>query len=108
MPKPNYHILICTNQRPPGHPRGSCGELNAQVILEKFGMSVEEKGLFGKAIVTATSCRGPCSVGPVVVVYPDGVWYNKVKPEDVDEILDQHIGQGKKVERLELPEEMWG
>ncbi|SVC04336.1 uncharacterized protein METZ01_LOCUS257190, partial [marine metagenome] len=43
-----------------------------------------------------------------VVVYPDGVWYNKVKPEDVDEILDQHIGQGKKVERLELPEEMWG
>ena len=108
MPKPSYHILICTNQRPPGHPRGSCAETGAQTILEKFGMGVEEKGLFGKAIVTSTSCMGPCSAGPVVVVYPDGVWYQKVQPEDVNEILDQHIGQGKKVERLEVPEEMWG
>jgi (2Fe-2S) ferredoxin len=47
-------------------------------------------------------------MGPVMVVYPDGVWYNKVTPEDVEEILDQHIGQGKKVERLEMPEELWG
>jgi len=47
-------------------------------------------------------------VGPVVVVYPEGVWYQKVQPEDVDEILDQHIGQGKKVDRLEVPDELWG
>jgi (2Fe-2S) ferredoxin len=44
----------------------------------------------------------------VVVVYPDGVWYSKVKPEDVGEILDKHIGQGQKVERLEIPDELWG
>jgi len=47
-------------------------------------------------------------MGPVVVVYPEGVWYTKVKPDDVEEILDSHIIGGKKVERLELPEEMWG
>ena len=108
MPKPSYHILVCTNQRPAGHPRGSCGEADAQAVMEKFDMGIESKGLFGKAIVTSTSCMGPCSVGPAVVIYPDGVWYSKVKPEDVDEILDQHIGQGKKVERLEIPDAMWG
>ena len=43
-----------------------------------------------------------------MVVYPDAVWYSKVKPEDVDEILDKHIGQGQKVERLEISDELWG
>ncbi len=108
MPKPTYHILVCTNKRPPGHPRGSCGENNAEAVLEKISMGIEEKMLFGKAILSTTSWFGPCSVGPIVVVYPDGVWYHKVKVEDVDEILDSHIGQGKKVDRLEIPDAMWG
>ncbi|MBI4389340.1 MAG: (2Fe-2S) ferredoxin domain-containing protein [Nitrospinae bacterium] len=108
MPKPAYHILVCTNQRPPGHPRGSCGENGAAALLERFGMGIEEKMLFGKAIVSTSSCLGPCSMGPVVIVYPDGVWYNRVKPADVNEILDQHIAQGKKVERLEIPDAVWG
>jgi (2Fe-2S) ferredoxin len=71
-------------------------------------MGIEEKMLFGKAIISTSSCLGPCSVGPIVVVYPDGVWYHKVKVEDVEEILDSHIGQGKKVDRLEIPDAMWG
>ena len=71
-------------------------------------MGIEQKMLFGKALITNAGCMGPCSMGPVVVVYPEGVWYIKVKPEDVEEILDSHIIGGKKVERLELPEEMWG
>ncbi len=108
MPKPAYHILVCTNQRPPGHPRVSCGENGAAALLERFGMGIEEKMLFGKAIVSTSSCLGPCSMGPVVIVYPDGVWYNRVKPADVNEILDQHIAQGKKVERLEIPDAVWG
>ena len=108
MPKPAYHIFVCTNQRPAGHPRGSCGEVGANAIFEKFSMGIEEKMLFGKAIVTSTTCIGPCGIGPVVVVYPEGVWYNKVKPEDVGEILEQHIMQGKKVDRLEAPEDIWG
>ena len=108
MPKPSHHIFICTNQRPAGHPRGSCGEHDAMAVMERMGMAIETKGLFGQVLITNASCMGPCSMGPVMVVYPEGVWYNKVKPDDVDEILDQHIGQGKKVERLEMPEELWG
>ena len=71
-------------------------------------MGIEQKGLFGKATVTSTGCLGPCGVGPVVIVYPEGVWCQKVQPEDVEEILDQHVGQGKKVDRLEIPDELWG
>lgn len=108
MPRPAYHILVCTNQRPPGHPRGSCGENSAQRVLEKISEGIEAKMLFGKTIVSTTSCLGPCSMGPVVVVYPDNVWYNKVKPADVEEILEKHIIQGEKVARLEIPEAVWG
>ncbi len=108
MPKPAYHIFVCNNTRPPGHPRGSCGENNAMAVLEKFGMEIEKRMLFGKALLSNTGCMGPCSNGPVVVVYPDGVWYKSVQPDDVDEILESHIVNGKKVERLEIPDEMWG
>ena len=107
MPKPAYHIFVCTNTRPPVHPRGSCGENNAMAIMEKFGMGIEKRMLFGKALLSNTGCMGPCSTGPVVVVYPDGVWYKGVQPDDVDEILDSHIVNGKKAERLEIPAEMW-
>lgn len=108
MPKPAYHIFVCTNTRPPGHPRGSCGENNAMAIMERFGMGIEKRMLFGKALLSNTGCMGPCSAGPVVVVYPDGVWYKGVQPDDVDEILDSHIVNGNKVERLEIPDDMWG
>ena len=54
-------------------------------------MGVEQKGLFGKCTVTNTGCIGPCGVGPVVIVYPDGVWYQKVQPEDVDEICSHML-----------------
>lgn len=108
MPQPTHHIFVCLNQRPAGHPRGSCGEQNATAVYEKFGMGIEQKMLFGKVLLTNSGCMGPCSMGPVVVVYPEGVWYKGVKPEDVDEILDAHIVGGKKVERLEISPEMWG
>lgn len=108
MPKPAHHIIVCTNQRPPGHPRGSCGENAANEVFERFSMGVEQKMLFGKALVTNAGCTGPCSMGPVVIVYPEGVWYIKVKPDDVEEILESHIIGGNKIDRLEMPEDMWG
>jgi len=108
MPQPAKHVFVCTNQRPPGHPRGSCGENNANGIYEKMSMAIEQKMLFGKVLLSNAGCMGPCSMGPVVVVYPDGVWYRQVKPEDVDEIVESHLVGGKKVDRLEIPAEMWG
>ena len=47
-----------------------------------------------------TGCLGPCAVGPVAVVYPDGVFYQRLKPEDAAEIVEEHLLKGRVVERL--------
>ncbi|MFQ5950268.1 MAG: ferredoxin, partial [Nitrospiria bacterium] len=69
---------------------------------------IEKKELFGQVLVTESSCMGPCLMGPTVVVYPDAVWYRGVKTADVAEIMEEHITQGRPVERLAVPDEMWG
>ena len=54
-------------------------------------------------MVAASSCLGQCGSGPTVRVAPDNVWYCRVRPQDVPEIIEQHIGQGKPVQRLLHP-----
>jgi (2Fe-2S) ferredoxin len=105
--KPEKHVLVCMNSRPPGHPRGSCGSVGANEVLFKFQQELETKNLFEKAIISGSSCLGPCNLGTMVVVYPDGTWYNKVTPKDVPEIIEKHIISGQPVDRLLLPEEAW-
>jgi len=56
--------------------------------------------LWGRVAVTPCGCLGPCFEGPNVVVYPEGVWYRGVKPEDAEEIADRHLVGGVPVERL--------
>lgn len=109
MPKPKYHVFVCTTTRPPGHPRGSCaGDRNSREVMMKFFEEMEKQGLFGDAMVTESGCLGPCMMGPTIVVYPDAVWYKQVMPEDVGEIVESHLKNGKPVDRLKLPDEMWG
>ncbi len=107
MAKPKRHVLVCMNSRPPGHPRGSCGSVGANDVLFRFQQEFETKNLFDKALISGSTCLGPCSLGAMVVVYPDGTWYNKVTPEDVPEIIEKHIISDQPVDRLLLPEEAW-
>lgn len=107
MPKPKYHILVCTNSRPPGHPKPACGTAGSAAVLMAFTTGLMERGYQpGEVLVTATGCLGPCEYGPTVVVYPDAVWYPQVKEADVATILDEHIGKGTPVEPLK-PNSMW-
>jgi (2Fe-2S) ferredoxin len=108
MPKPKYHIIVCTTTRPPGNPRGSCGEKGSRELLPAFFAEMEKRELFGQILITESSCLGPCPIGPSVVVYPDGIWYKGVKPADVAEIMEEHISNGRPVKRLAIPDEMWG
>lgn len=108
MPKPKHHILVCTTTRPPGNPRGSCGEKKSQELINAFYQEMEKKMLFGQILITESSCLGPCPIGATVVVYPDNVWYKGVTPEDVVVIMDEHIANGKPVERLMVPDDVWG
>lgn len=108
MPKPEKHIFVCVQSRPPGHPRGSCGERNSMKVMETFMTELQARNLYETVSVTNTGCLGPCGMGPSVLVYPDGVMYGGVTEADVKEIFDEHIQNGKPVERLIMPAEVWG
>ena len=107
MPRPERHVLVCTQARPPGHPRSSCANKGCTAVYEEFLYQLQQRELFGKVQITSTGCMGPCSEGPSVLVYPEGVMYAGVKREDVAEIYDQHLVGGAKVERLEMSREFW-
>jgi (2Fe-2S) ferredoxin len=94
-----YHVFACHTQRPPTHPRGSCGALGAQPLWDHLGRRIEAEGLSDVGF-TASGCFGFCQVGPLMVVYPEGIWYRPQTPDDIDEIVESHFKQGKLVERL--------
>jgi len=94
-----YHIFACFQQRPPGHPRGSCAAAGAKPLWEHLGARLESKGL-PEVAMAATGCLGFCRAGPLMVVYPQGIWYRPQTTEDIDEIIQSHFIDGKPVERL--------
>ncbi|GAB4358562.1 MAG: (2Fe-2S) ferredoxin domain-containing protein [Oricola sp.] len=93
------HVFACFTQRPPGHPRGSCGAAGAQPLWEHLGNRLSA-GDFADIGFTASGCLGFCAAGPLMVVYPEGIWYRPETVDDVDEIVDTHLKTGKLVERL--------
>ena len=107
MPKPERHVLVCLNTRPPGNPKGSCGEKGSEEIFDTLKRMVKERGLAGRIIVSRTGCLKHCSRGITLAVYPDNVWYGGVRPEDLDEICGSHLETGRTVERLLMPDIPW-
>ena len=86
------HVLIC-------HGTG-CASGGAPKVLDAFREELEKKNLDKEVLVIATGCHGMCEFGPIVVVYPEGTFYSQVKPEDVSEIVEEHIYKGRIVNRL--------
>ncbi len=107
MARPEKHIFICGQARPPGHPRGSCADKGAADVLQTFQQQFEQQGFWGRFGLTSTGCLGVCDAGPAVLVYPEGVMYGKVTKDDVDEIIKEHLLGGKPVERLQVPADLW-
>lgn len=107
MPKPEKHVFICVQNRPPGHPRGSCGERGCGDMFEEFINQLQQRNCYDKVAITNTGCIGPCVTGPTVLVYPEGVMYGGVTKDDVTEIFESHLLGDTPVERLKVPEEIW-
>ena len=107
MPKPVHHVFVCSQSRPEGHPRGSCGATGAGSVYEKFAEMLAARQLLGQIALTQTGCRGPCHVGPNVLVYPEGILYSSVLAEDVASIIDQHLIDGSPVTPKMAPAEIW-
>jgi len=99
-----HHIFVCENVRPPEHPRGCCSQKGSPALREKLKQLLKERGLSGIVRANAAGCLDQCANGATVVIYPEGVWYGRVTPADLAEILDA-MEAGKVVERLLIPED---
>jgi (2Fe-2S) ferredoxin len=100
-----YHVFVCTGK--------SCSAVDSAEVKSAFERELkarglqygkEKKGCNPKGSVVLTECGsvGFCAIGAAVMVYPDGVWYAQVRANDVPEIVEEHIVNGRPVERLAL------
>jgi len=100
-----HHVFVCTGK--------SCSvvdsaevkaaferELLSRAVL--FGKEKKGKNPKGSILVTECSSVGFCAIGAAVMVYPDGIWYGQVRAADVPEIVEEHLMNGRVVERLAL------
>ena len=71
-------------------------------ILQTFLEEIDERELSGDVMLNNTGCFGICDKGPIVVVYPEGVWYQYVDTDDIEEIIQEHLVNGRIVERLKI------
>ena len=86
------HVLVCAGT--------GCTSSNSLQIIDKFTKLIAENGYDKEIQVIRTGCFGLCAAGPIVVVYPEGVYYSRVTPEDVEEIVNEHLIKGRPVQRL--------
>lgn len=107
MAAPQRHVFVCSQQRPPGHPRGCCAAQGASQVLQAFWGELQKRQCHDAVAITYSGCLGPCDQGVNVLVYPEGVLYNGVTTADVQEIFDQHLIGGEPVERLQAPAAVW-
>src|SRR5664279_4671452 len=90
-------ILVCMG--------GGCLASGSQKIKEGFEKAIQRNNLDNSISIVGTGCLGPCSHGPVVLMTRDKVLYQNVSPDDVDEIVEEHIRSNKIVERLAFRED---
>jgi (2Fe-2S) ferredoxin len=107
MPKPQRQVFVCSQQRPPNHPRGSCAANGATPLLQAFWGELQKRQAFEKVAITYSGCLGPCDGGPNVLVFPENVLYQRVAVADVAEIFDKHLQGGEIVERLRAAPAVW-
>ena len=96
------HVFFCTNLREDGS--ACCQRFDALGMRDYMKQRSKELGLAGRGGVriNTAGCLDRCEEGPVIVVYPEGVWYTYVDQEDLDEIIREHLQNGRVVERLRI------
>lgn len=86
------HVMVCKGT--------GCSSSNSEQIAKNFEEGIKRYGLEKEVIIERTGCFGLCALGPVVIVYPEAAFYSQVKPEDVEEIVTEHLLKGRVVKRL--------
>ena len=93
-----FHVFVCMQEKPKDVP--CCIASQSAAVLEALNNELAAHGLRDEVQVTTTNCMGTCENGPIVLAYPEGVWYSKVTPQDVPEIVAKHFVDGKVAARL--------
>ncbi|MBQ4159627.1 MAG: (2Fe-2S) ferredoxin domain-containing protein, partial [Clostridia bacterium] len=86
------HVLVCGGT--------GCTSSGSQKIIEELEKQLAANGIDKEVMVVKTGCFGLCALGPIMVVYPEGAFYSMVQPEDVEEIVKEHLVKGRIVKRL--------
>ena len=86
------NVLVCGGT--------GCTSSNSEKIIEKLHEEINAKGLEKEVNVVRTGCFGLCALGPIMIVYPEGAFYAWSPPEDVPEIVEEHLLKGRIVKRL--------
>ncbi len=97
------HIFFCLNERALGE--DCCSRHAAQAGFDRCKQRVKSLNLAGpgQVRVNKAGCLDRCAAGPVAVVYPEGIWYTYVDEQDIDEIVESHLKNGRIVQRLRIP-----
>ena len=97
-----HHVFFCCNQRDNG--ARCCADHGAQDLRDYAKKKVKElkRSGPGKTRINQAGCLDRCDEGPVLVVYPEAIWYTYVDREDIDEIISEHLQHGRVVERLKI------
>ncbi len=94
-----YHVYACQQEKPGNNP-ACCSARGSAAVLDALRKELAAHKLNDTVQITTCGSLGMCERGPNMVVYPEGVWYSGVKPEDVPEIVREHFEQGRPVARL--------
>ena len=95
-----HHIFFCLNQREDGEP--CCSDNGAENMFMYMKSKIKSFDLNGesKVRINRAGCFDRCGEGPLLVIYPEATWYRFIDEQDIDEIIESHIQQGKIVTRL--------
>lgn len=96
------HVFVCENERDPSNPKGCCCAKGSREVRSRLKRLAYEAKLRGRVRINSAGCLDQCAHGVTVVVYPEAVWYGHVTPDDVDELFNEHVLNGRPVERLRL------
>jgi NADH-quinone oxidoreductase subunit F len=86
------HLMVCGGT--------GCHSAGAKAVIEKLNEELKKRNLQDEVMVVETGCNGFCAKGPLMVVYPEGIFYQLLTPDDMPEIIEEHILKGKTIERL--------
>jgi len=100
-----YHVFFCANQRPDGEI--CCQQHNAQAMRDYAKQRVKalHQQISGNTRINSAGCLNRCAQGPVMVIYPEAVWYTWATQSDIDEIIEQHLVHGQVVKRLQISDD---